>query len=325
MVGHSLLSPALRITHGASGLQVVARRQLEAGSTLVRIPAPLTVSADAAIGATPPGLLSLSTEAHVSIAIWLLHAAAGSAGEHDGDSRAAPFHEAYARALEAEADVDCTLLWDEHELALLQTSRAAARARALQAWADEEWQRISALPEAPLGPLWNVSATRFRWALCAVWSRSFQMRCEDDECGGAAGTSGGVWRVLAPGACLLNHDPLHAAAALRVRAQDARPERWHTGSTARASAAGASTAGLANLTAGASTAAAATAAAAEASVGGWRTEAEAEGVDAFELVSARSIDEGEEVTLDYGARSNSELLTTHGFALASNPAESQPM
>ena len=34
---------------------------------------------------------------------------------------------------------------------------------------------------------------------------------------------------------------------------------------------------------------------------------------------------GEEVLLDYGGRSNAELLVTHGFALPNNPHEHVPI
>ena len=151
--------------------------------------------------------MTRDTEAHVTLAAWLLHARKNSTGVHGQ----------YARAL-ADADIDCTLLWSESELAMLQASRAAAKAQVLGTWATGQWQQMQtrALPASLVNP-----EADFRWALCAVWSRSFQLQCADDSCGGAAGTSGGVWRVLAPGADLLNHDDADAAAELQLRAQGA--------------------------------------------------------------------------------------------------------
>ena len=43
------------------------------------------------------------------------------------------------------------------------------------------------------------------------------------------------------------------------------------------------------------------------------------------LRASRDMHAGEQVLLDYGGRSNAELLTTHGFALESNPHESIPI
>jgi len=47
--------------------------------------------------------------------------------------------------------------------------------------------------------------------------------------------------------------------------------------------------------------------------------------NAIVLRATRDIEAGVELLLDYGARSNAELLSTHGFALAHNPADFVPI
>ena len=54
-------------------------------------------------------------------------------------------------------------------------------------------------------------------------------------------------------------------------------------------------------------------------------EEEAAEEEVFLLRATRGIAEGEEAELDYGPRSNAEMLTTHGFALTSNPHELLPL
>ena len=151
-------------------------------------------------------------------------------------------------------------------------------------WADEEWNRLSHLAgqERPL----NASGATFRWALCAVWSRSFQLRCADADCGGAAGTSSGVWRVLAPAADLLNHDGGGTAgASLKIRARDERPERWHRGAEwlQHGEAAGAAAAGAEESTL---------------DDAAWATRAGDEAGDALTLQAARPLAAGQELLLD---------------------------
>ena len=313
----AVLSPNLLVANGAYGFSVHARSAIEKGDLLVRVPAELAVTAESALrGPTVQALVSRETEAHVTIAVWLLHAATLQHAHGD-----------YSRAL-SEADIDCTLSWSEAELSLLQQSRAAGKAHHMQAWAQDEWLKITKRPAFAASPMGNSSSLPdFRWALCAVWSRSFQMRCASADCDGAAGTSGGVWRVLAPGADLLNHAGDGASAVLEVRADGAQPEKWGAvNSTTVAIDTGGATGGApaaeASAGADASDAARATAAA---SWSRGNLAALADASAALMLRAARRIEAGEEVTLDYGARSNSELLTTHGFALPNNPNEATPL
>jgi len=159
-------------------------------------------------------------------------------------------------------------------LAELQDSSAANRARVMQQWATEEWDRLF----SDSSPDFDASPHRFRWALCTVWSRSFQM---------ASTGGGGPWRVLAPVADLLNHVPKGRQPGARLEVVGV-PEEW--GQAAER-----------------------------------RRDAEAEEEEAFVLRAARRVLAGEELTLDYGARANSELLTTHGFAVPNNPHEQIPL
>ena len=282
--------------------------------------ADLAVTAESALRVpSVQELVSRETEAHVTIAVWLLHAATSLQNAH-GD---------YARAL-SEADIDCTLNWRADELSMLQKSRAAGKAHLMQAWAQDEWQKITQRPAFAASPIGNsTDLPRFHWALCAVWSRSFQMGCATDDCDGAAGTSGGVWRVLAPGADLLNHAGFDASAKLEVRADGAQPEKW--GSAHAAVAVDAATGGAAAAAAAADatdadpTDTARAAAAASWSAAGRNLADLADSSAGLMLRAGRRIETDEEVTLDYGARSNADLLTTHGFALSVNPNEATPL
>jgi hypothetical protein len=366
----------------------------------------------------------------------------------------------YLHTLASEAEIDCTIMWSDEELAELQTSLARERARKLRRWADSQWQSLfadKAVAWQQLEPPLNASAERFRWALCAVWSRSFHLRCSEPTCGGAAGTSGGAWRVFAPGADLFNHGfrrgrATDSANAVLIESEGGvDPAEWvselggemggeHDETEAHVTGAGHPPSGRARARAraraearssGSDTSAVpevsneaqrartrppssrlrrnrAKAAAsprheapladgladvALGSGGGvwlWREmeegghtqaggrdtgrsswlgagrvgggmdanwmqhicmhatclaepDADSEAWDAVSaapahvrarsareapavvLRASREIDEGEEILLDYGARSNAELLTTHGFALLANPADSIPI
>jgi hypothetical protein len=205
-----VLSPALAITHDAAGgYTVTVQRPVKKGHTLVRLPVSLALTADGAIRALPH-LLSRSVEGHVAIAVWLMHLV------ERPPSRLRPYLDALRTAT-----IDCTVRWNVNELEQLQGSVARKRALSLRAWADMQWD---ALPK--LGHL-NASRGAFDWALCAVWSRSFHLRCADPSCDDAAGTSDGLIRVFAPGADLLNMEQGDAAAAvLQQAAEGVRPADW---------------------------------------------------------------------------------------------------
>ena len=300
----ALLSPSLRVTTGEHGLSVNATQDIKAGERLVHVPASYTITADRVLQTpTLSALLSRETEAHISIAAWLMLQTDQTRHEKDGRTDSHSMLRTYIHTL-SRADIDCTLLWTDDEINALQRSRSAQKARQLQAWSAEAWSSLSRHPESPWRidlPGTNASyhLARFRWSLCAVWSRSFQLRCLDETCGGAAGaSSGGVWRVLVPGADLFNHDANVATAGLDVRAEGGMPERWHHVAEDDDSD---GTTPASDLFDG---------------------DADA---DAFNIRATRAIPAGSEITLDYGPRSNADLLTTHGFALLDNAAESLPL
>ena len=80
-----------------------------------------------------------------------------------------------------------------------------SRAQRLQQWSRAQWRSLFVERADEWRqlrpPLANASYERWTWALCAVWSRSFKLRCAEPTCGGAAGTTGGGWRLLVPGDC----------------------------------------------------------------------------------------------------------------------------
>jgi len=221
----------------------------------------------------------------VTIALWMMVARASPPPELRAWLAALPTH------------FDCTLDWSEAELAELQASSARERAGVLQRWAATEWRRIFA-SSRPLP--FDTSFAHFQWALCAVWSRSFQMPCAPPHC-----HEGGVWRVLAPVADLLNQPALDipVGARLEIRAASGAPELWHTTS-----------AELIQL---------------QPQLQLLRAPMNDTPVelldDALLLRAARRLETGEELTLDYGGRPNAELLTTHGFALVGNRHETLPL
>ena len=305
----AVLSPSLRLVQGAFGFGVHASVPIEPGTLLVRVPPALAVTAEGALRVpSVASLVSRDTEAHVTLAVWLLYM-------RDSNST----HGTYSRAL-ADADIDCTLLWSEAELAYLQASRALAKAHVLRQWAAGEWQQILSRASSSAWPLVRpATQSDFNWALCAIWSRSFQLACADEDCGGAAGTSGGVWRVLAPGADLLNHDGTDPAAQLQVRAAGARPEQWEV--STRGEVEETDEAAEDALVEDAAALAHAAVSASWSYAGG----SDDESTDALILHARRHIAPDSEVTLDYGARANADLLSTHGFALEENAGEHTPL
>ena len=220
----AILSPALQVVQdpSGSGFAVMTRRAVREGHALVRMPSRLALTADGAVKALPQ-LLSPNLEAHVSIAAWLMRLI---------DAPPARMR-TYLRTLRAEAEVDCTLRWSDDDLAQLQTSLARSRAQKLQGWARAQHAALftdgnRAAAWSRLTPPFNASYERWTWAVCAVWSRSFHLRCSEPTCGDAAGTSGGAVRVLVPGADLLNSagGGREPSAVLIQPPEGAKPESW---------------------------------------------------------------------------------------------------
>ena len=180
------LHSALTIAPGRYGLHVETNAGIRAGTTLLAIPGDLLITSNSArrasklLGVSTAGVELAHEEAHVAMAVWLMNATA--------HPEAAPRHAGWLAALPKA--FDCTIEWSEAELAHLQASHARSRAINLRRWADAEHGRLISKHAAASGPAW--SQERFRWALCAVWSRSFHLQQ-------------GSWRVLPPAADFFNH------------------------------------------------------------------------------------------------------------------------
>ena len=317
----TLLSPLLSLAQTTHGNGVIAVADIHPGDILVRVPASLCITARRA--RRTPGVAHLleathQVEAHVAIAVWLMHAVHVRPPSH------VPWLDTLPETF------DCTLSWSAAEVAQLQASPSRRRAEAIQQWAGEEWRRIFEPPPDVTSrtgwstPAFKASRARFDWALCAVWSRSFQYRCGTDDCDGDPNASGGVWRVLAPVADLLNHAaPAQSTARLEIRAHDAMPERWHSVDEAQRQFAQQLFKARAEVGEPAD--------AMRRAEWRWRRE-EVEAAEAAEgteeallLLASRPIAVGEAAELDYGARANAEMLTTHGFATLDNPHEELPL
>ena len=264
------LHDGLSITLGKYGLQVETISPIRAGEILLSVPGDLLVTSTFArkaserLGFSAAGGELVHEEAHVEMALWLMNATASP--------EAAPRHSGWLEALPAA--FDCTIEWSENELSELQASAARNRARSLRRWADAEHRRL----------LWHTderassapwSQTRFRWALCAVWSRSFHLQH-------------GTWRVLPPAADFFNHavTPSVPAAHLEVMTdEDMSADETHSQPAKP-------------------------------------TEHASPGGAIVRFVAIRDLEVGSSVEIDYGARANAEMLTTHGFAVPNNPYES---
>ena len=140
-----MLSSSLTVSL-AHGFAVTASQPIGEGEVLLRVPQRLVLSADGAVAALP-GILDRGTEAHVSLAAWLMKLTER------------PPHplRSYLASLSA-AEIDCTLLWRPDELGLLQASAASRRAATLRAWADDEWSRLFGGGGARPGASFNTSA-----------------------------------------------------------------------------------------------------------------------------------------------------------------------
>jgi len=191
----SILSPSLEIAHTDHGLGLRTRVPVAHGEVLVNASS-LALTAARALALRPDiaDLLEphVDVEPHVALAVWLMRAVEAPQEFHDPWLRALP------------RTLDCTLLWSPSELALLQSSAAARKARHAIRWSEEEAARIFRWT-APV----PSELAAFRWALCAVWSRSFHVAAEP----GAP-----LVRVLAPIADLPNHAHPHAPTAERDKA-----------------------------------------------------------------------------------------------------------
>ena len=309
---------------GGSGLGLAAAKAgVTAGEALVSMPLAACVSHDLAL-ATPAVAELLASlppnelEPHVSMAVWLMHARVHQPVQLRPWLAALP------------SQFDCTLDWSDNELAELQASRAAARARALRGWASALYGKLFTAPlsTAPLSTVpanasvsgnFEPSEARFRWALCAVWSRSFQLPCAADGTVGGSGAEGngaesesergvfthptrscrdGKWRVLPPVVDLMNTPAVGASASARYSITTA------AGDAAAGDAAGGAAGGGGGAAAGG-------VAAADGQV--------------LRVFARRDLGPGEAVELDYGPRPNSELVTTHGFALRGSPHDHLPL
>ena len=121
---------------GGRGLGLVAAKGgVTAGEALVSMPLAACVTHDLAL-ATPAVAELLASlppnelEPHVSMAVWLMHARVHQPLQLRPWLAALP------------SQFDCTLDWSEKELAELQASRAAARARALRGWASALYGKL---------------------------------------------------------------------------------------------------------------------------------------------------------------------------------------
>ena len=207
-----ILSPALEVAHDAatgSGYTVVTRRAINQGHVLLRVPARLAVTAEAAIRAMPR-LLTSQLEAHVSMAVWLMRLI-------DAPPRSL---RTYLKALKNEAEVDCTLRWTADEIHELGPWTVAhRRAVQLREWARRQHSALFIERSSALRPAFNASSEAFDWAICAVWSRSFHLRDTRDA----------LWRVMTPGADLLNHAPGGKANAVVIQPEDGfQTEGWQS-------------------------------------------------------------------------------------------------
>jgi len=158
------------------------------------------------------------------------------------------------------------------------------------------------------------SQARFRWALCAVWSRSFHLQQ-------------GSWRVLAPAADFFNHAvaPVQPSAHLEVVTSDERVLEATDEARAVESAAAHAVEGQLGTAPEVAEGEAAAEAAEEAAGAADATDA-ADSTDAtVRFVANRDVPASSVVEIDYGARANAEMVTTHGFGLASNEHESLPL
>ena len=117
-----LLSPALGLVQTAYGTGVVAHETIQPGDVLVHVPASLCITARRALMQREVAQLleGHHFEAHVAIAMWLMHAA-----DHRPD--------AFVPWLDLlPASFDCTISWSHEELSWLQTSPARKRAEVMQ-------------------------------------------------------------------------------------------------------------------------------------------------------------------------------------------------
>ena len=306
LVEQGIFHAGLAVSAGPHGLQVTTSTPIGINEPLVSVPSSLLITSmraiDAArqLGRSTTSVEIQDEEAHVAMAVWLLNATSSSTPP--------PSHGGWLAALPD--SLDCTIEWSEAELAHLQASTARTRARQLRRWVDVEHARLF-----PAASTWHPSNAQFRWALCAVWSRSFHLE-------------GGSWRVLAPGADFFDH----AVAPAEVAAKLELVEDRNADSTSCTSPAGCGhTANAADATDDAATADVADTVA-EASGAG---SGSGDGDDGYSgsmgesisivFRSTRALAAGEAVEIDYGGRPNAQLVTTHGFAIKDNPHESIPL
>ena len=296
------LHSALTIAPGRHGLHVETNAGIRAGTTLLAIPGDLLITSNSArrasklLGVSTAGVELAHEEAHVAMAVWLMNATA--------HPEAAPRHAGWLAALPKA--FDCTIEWSEAELAHLQASHARSRAINLRRWADAEHGRLISKHAAASGPAW--SQERFRWALCAVWSRSFHLQQ-------------GSWRVLPPAADFFNHAvaPSVPSAHLEVMTdEETGIDEIEDDDSTRMAADAAVRAADAASAADEARAASDGRSIASAAAGGGATAT-------VRFVAIRDLGVAEHVEIDYGARANAEMLTTHGFAIDGNPHESLPL
>ena len=107
-----VLSSSLTVSL-AHGFAVTASQPIGEGEVLLRVPQRLVLSADGAVAALP-GILDRATEAHVSLAAWLMQLT---------ERPPRPLR-SYLASLSA-AEIDCTLLWRPDELGLLGQEQTA--------------------------------------------------------------------------------------------------------------------------------------------------------------------------------------------------------
>lgn len=188
------------ITNESSGRGLLARRDVNDGDELLKIPMKLCITKASARQALGNDALAADINEFLAIACQLIH----ERFVKGKDS----FYKPYMDILPTVDEVNPTFTWSDEDLSFLQGSPVVAATKSLQMKLQREYDALLGNPTTGLVarfpnrfPAQHFTQDNWTWAFCMLFSRAIRLR----------GLKQGETLALVPYADLINHSPFSQA------------------------------------------------------------------------------------------------------------------
>jgi hypothetical protein len=188
------------ITNESSGRGLLARRDVNDGDELLKIPMKLCITKASARQALGHDALPADLNEFLAIACQLIH--------EKFIQRDTSFYKAYMDILPTVDEVNPTFTWSDEDLSFLLGSPVVAATKSLQMKLVREYDALLGHPQTGLMkrfptrfPAEHFTRDNWTWAFCMLFSRAIRLR----------GLQQGETLALVPYADLINHSPFSQA------------------------------------------------------------------------------------------------------------------